>query len=467
MANGTQNDIIFRDGTSQRNRLLPALEPAYFSVEEHSTGDLLRFAREFAKGLKFFNGNNQEDGDWSGLLGDSDKDIADILTFIENPAAFDHDPVRKAWLTRPHLSLFLQFLEMLKGPKAQFDDLTRRHLEHYYRDVLRFGLKPWKPDRAHVLFELAKGTDTVVLPKGTLLQAGKDAKGKFLHYQTLHETVVNQARVSDIRRSFVALENENAGFLFADTVLQAGKASEAKFQALGADLPLKNPVDPYLAKVGFMIESPLFWLGGGGTRTVYLLFAGTDATNANKMKKCFRFELSCANGKWHELEINTVPWAAIATQVNAMDNEDNAFQNSAVLSFTLDFSNGVPSLMSPTDLAGFKHPVLRAVLDQTATLDENGTKAAYKTVFNAIGVNKIGIAVVAEGLDSPKIRNDQAVLNPKAPFEPFGTYPTPKATFTFTHPELCKKPVKMVSLDVTWRGLTDLEASGINHIMLI
>lgn len=448
------DNIIFRDGTSQRNRMLPALAPAYFSVEERSTEDLLRFAQKYARELKFYNLDNEVEGDWSGLLGTSEQDIHNILAFMENPAAFDHDPARKTWLTRPHLSLFLQFLEMLKAPKAQFDDLTRRHLEFYYRDVLRFGPKPWKADRVHVLFEPAKGAGALILSQGTLLQAGKDAKGKFLHYQTLFETVVNQARVSEIRRSFISLEGNNAGFLFADTVLQADKASEAKFQALGADLPLKNPVDPYLAKVGFMIESRSFWLVGGGTRIVYLLFAGTDATNADKMKKCFRFELSCANGKWHQPILETLE--IIPEDLAGIIGGNSGFEGSAILKFTLDFSNGAPSLMPPTDLAGFKHPVLRAVMDQTAALDENGTKAAYKTVFNAIGVNKIGIAVVAEGLDSTIIRNDQAVLNPKAPFEPFGTYPTPKSTFTFTHPELCKKPVKNVSLDVAWRGLTDL-----------
>lgn len=59
-----------RDGTGQSQRLLPALDPAYVKPDERRIEDMLLFARKFAQKLRFFNNDNEPDGDW--------------LTFIEN-----------------------------------------------------------------------------------------------------------------------------------------------------------------------------------------------------------------------------------------------------------------------------------------------------------------------------------------------------------------------------------------------
>ena len=62
-------DLPQRDGTSQANRLQTALAPDYVAVDERSIKDLLAFAREYAKELRYYNVDNQpeEDG-WSGFL---------------------------------------------------------------------------------------------------------------------------------------------------------------------------------------------------------------------------------------------------------------------------------------------------------------------------------------------------------------------------------------------------------------
>ena len=47
-------DINIRDGTSQAGRMQPALDPDYVSVDERTIQDLLAFAREYAKELRYF-----------------------------------------------------------------------------------------------------------------------------------------------------------------------------------------------------------------------------------------------------------------------------------------------------------------------------------------------------------------------------------------------------------------------------
>ena len=58
-------NLIIRDGTSQQMRALAALQDGYFNLDEMHFSDLLAMATEFAGLVKFYNLENQEEGDWS------------------------------------------------------------------------------------------------------------------------------------------------------------------------------------------------------------------------------------------------------------------------------------------------------------------------------------------------------------------------------------------------------------------
>ena len=57
-----------RDGTSQAERLLKALDPTYVQVDERNIGDLLRFALKYAEKLNFYNETNTVSGNWKNFL---------------------------------------------------------------------------------------------------------------------------------------------------------------------------------------------------------------------------------------------------------------------------------------------------------------------------------------------------------------------------------------------------------------
>ncbi|MDQ3110697.1 MAG: baseplate J/gp47 family protein [Bacteroidota bacterium] len=68
-----------RDGTSQAQRLLAALDPAYISVDERKPEDLLMFALSYAEQLKYFNDKNVHEGDWVGFL---KNDVSTLVSII-------------------------------------------------------------------------------------------------------------------------------------------------------------------------------------------------------------------------------------------------------------------------------------------------------------------------------------------------------------------------------------------------
>ena len=78
-SNGLTDEVLsrmLRDGTSQSDRILAALDPDYVLLDERSSRDLLAFSREYAKGLQYYNDNNEAQGDWSAFLGE---DIDEML----------------------------------------------------------------------------------------------------------------------------------------------------------------------------------------------------------------------------------------------------------------------------------------------------------------------------------------------------------------------------------------------------
>jgi hypothetical protein len=194
-----------RDGTSQIGRRLPALDPGYVSVDERGTAQLLEFARAYARQLIFYDEHNRPAGDWSALFDDpltgQQVPTADVLAFIEEPSRFDGQQLR--WLSRPHFVLLLMFLQRLGHVRAQINEFTRRHLEHYYESVLHMQRKAAEPDRVAVLVRLAPGVREHKLEAGTLLDAGKDAGGKRVSYALEHDVYVNRAVVEQLRSVFV------------------------------------------------------------------------------------------------------------------------------------------------------------------------------------------------------------------------------------------------------------------------
>lgn len=192
--------VIRRDGTSQAGRIQPALDPGYVSVDERSIKDLLGFARDFSGKLKFFDAKNREAGDWSAFFGEK-PDLDEIAAFMDDPSKIP--PEKASFYSRPHFALFLTFLKLLNYPRRQINDLTRRHLDFYYLELLGMRKKAAIPDRVHVLLKPAEDADSALVPSGTLLSAGRDNKGIELFYRTERDIVVNHALVERLASLYV------------------------------------------------------------------------------------------------------------------------------------------------------------------------------------------------------------------------------------------------------------------------
>jgi hypothetical protein len=247
------------DGTSQRGRPLPALDPGYAAIDERSTADLLVFVQAFAEHLRYFAadeatgelagepaGELREAGSWADFARDPDVSLADIVAYIAEPERFTGERAR--WLGRPHFALLLTFLELLGHARAQLGDLTRRHLEYYYRDILQMQPEPAQPDRAAMVFRLAARVAQMRLPAGTALQAGRDSSGVPRIYRTERDLFISRAQVAALRSVFVHRLIAGIPDVRRDRSLTARGAFEGTLRiALGVPRP-GDPVPAWRGK---------------------------------------------------------------------------------------------------------------------------------------------------------------------------------------------------------------------------
>lgn len=184
-----------RDGTSQAARARLDLLPDNFRIDERSAADLLARAKAVAGQLRFYDAESlagwYESGrlptaTWAGLfsgIDDADGEIslADAAAFIDRPAAFDGRPLPA--LRRPHVMLLLSFLQLFGHARDAVNGILGRHLDYYYREVLRLVPRAAEPDRVFVLFQPATGVSFTEVADGTLLDAGRDAGGNDRRYR--------------------------------------------------------------------------------------------------------------------------------------------------------------------------------------------------------------------------------------------------------------------------------------------
>ncbi len=98
-----------------------------------------------------------------------------------------------------HLALLFTFLELLKYFQGNINELGKKHLDFFYQQVLRLVPKEAVPDKAHIVFEVAKHLDAYPLSEDLLLKDGKDENKQDIQFGLDHEIVLDKAQIKDLR----------------------------------------------------------------------------------------------------------------------------------------------------------------------------------------------------------------------------------------------------------------------------
>lgn len=411
-------NLIFQLAQSQDDRLQKELEIHFADIDEQTTADLLRLTKAFSVFVNYYRNNPATPvGNWINFFPDE--------TTIEK--LLNSDSAN----TSPHLALFLTFLELYKQPQSIINNITARHLDFYYQDVLRLKKKAAIADQVHLLLELKKNVAPIRILPEHLFSAGKDATNVELIYAPKRETVINAAKVESLRSVF--FDSQGGG-----TIRYAPIANSS--DGLGGKLAENAPKwsgfgKPQLpaAEVGFAIASPVLRMQEGDrTVTVSLQLNNVDSTQLNNISLQKAFDVYITGEK---------SW----------------------LSYTVS-----PSL-SPDNLLTFSFTVPeteKAVIDYNATihgyfyncqtpivqvlLRANNANIGYND-FKNVTLQTAAVTVEVSNITSLTLESDSGTLDPKKAFLPFGPQPTQGSRFMVGYAEALSKKLSQVSIKVKWK----------------
>jgi hypothetical protein len=430
-------NLLRSDGTNQLQRLLPALEANYIVPDERSFSDLVEYARNVAAEIRYYDLSGQSTGDWTPLV-----EPLLVPGPVPGPVLPDEQldgvlEARTDW--PPHLVLFLAFLKQFQNLQSDLNQLTQNHLHYYYGTELGLPLRGASPDDVHVVLELAKTADPTLVAAGTLLDAGKDDKGRPLAYATQNELVVSAAALSGIKRLVVEQDlRKNRRFFVADGFTELEGPSKFTFgrSQLGLD-----PAQRFMteAPLGFAVAAPILGLAEG-ERTITLLAhlslpSSPSPVLAQSIGGALDVTLTGPKG-----------WLAADTVEASLLAGDGSGKPALALKVTLSAAAAAvvafdPALHGPGPSLG--RPLLRVLI--------KGETGIYK-VLDGLVVEKIDLSVAVEGVLNLVVQNADGPLNVNQPMPVFGSQPQLGAPFYIGSAEVFSKRMTSLKLHLEWKS---------------
>ena len=379
------------------------------------------------------------------VISEADRALNDTLTKWDN-----HEP---------HYALFLAFLRLFEYVRTEANTLSRRHLDFYYREVLRLREKPAQPGHVHLLVELAKHTVSHELKRGEQFKAGKDDLSRDVFFANDNDFVANQAKVvalktvyrhgdekvgtaipnsiykgkflSSSRRIF--LRNTYQGRIYASPLVNVTDQSwHPFFNKLYTEGILQNINMPE-AETGFAIASHYLLLEEG-SRTITVEF--TLAAPLSGFSKEHGNDVVCSlTTKKGWLTAEEVTFRAIAAQ--QLQIQITLDGNAPAIT---PYSGKVHGYVFDTEL-----PVLVVKLRHRDT-----SNYIYPLLQDAI-IQSIELKIDVKGLKSIAISNDFGPVDASKPFQPFGASPLKGNALIVGSKELFQKEPDAVSADITWQ----------------
>ncbi|MFM9908605.1 MAG: hypothetical protein ACKVOW_04620, partial [Chitinophagaceae bacterium] len=234
-------------------------------------------------------------------------------------------------LHSPHLALLFSFLKLFQYLQSDLNTYTRKHLDFFYREVLKFKPREASPDKAHIVFEIQNQLDKFLLKKGLLVKDGKDRNKAEIIFSSDDEIVVNKAIVSDVRTLFL---NQQTSYdhSFIEGVYMAPDARKADGQK--TDFKDSDPknwptvgnkyskytdpeqkfIKPYPnARMGFILASPVLLLNEGH-RTIDITLACRLTNNCQDHPTKARGTNNCCEETNPLTGINTINTTTLCNQ---------------------------------------------------------------------------------------------------------------------------------------------------------
>ncbi len=384
--------------------------------------------------------------------------ILDQFLKVYARAVSEAKPALAATLTawnrhEPHYALFLAFLRLFEYARAEANTLTGRHLDFYYRQILRLKEKSAEPGKAHLLVELARQAPAHLIKAGELFKAGKDDRGSEAFFANDRDLVANQAKVAALKNVYRHGEEEvgyptssdrHQGRFFASPVANSEDGLGAPLTSVDESWhPFfhKRYQDGVLAEimmseaeVGFALASHHLFLAEG-ERTVTLGMTITGSTAALLSPEDYRDEITCL-------------FSAAEGWVEGVLQNFSRTENSK-LELKVKLSGGEPAVTPyNAKVHGYSFGVNLPML--LVKIKHTDGKYIYN-LFQDTEVANLVLTTEVSGLKTLAVSNDFGPVDTSKPFLPFGASAIKGSALLIGSRELFQKTGAAFELTIKWQ----------------
>jgi hypothetical protein len=374
----------------------------------------------------------------------------------------------------PAIGLFISFLKLYGFAQDDLNNITAKHLDYFYNELLQQKLKPSEPDHVHVCFSLSDHVDTGFVERGTLLKAGVDEEGYDCLYAADDHMTVNKTKVVELctiavnKEPLVGIENayEFISAINQSNVLSSPKGnfdfSLAPIDLFSSDTAKTNTIvhTNKISEIGLAVASPILLLQEGIRECELILnfdlksmstlltflerYTETQELTFDRafymlFYRAFNISLSSSSGWYHVTDFKLVPPTSVI--------------DSFKISFTLPM--GAPAIIpmsadffEKTEIVLYdsEWPVLKMCLTNAKSM------FMYSYLKDLI-ISECNIRVSVQGIKNLEVYNDMGKLDTSNPFYPFGSTPVLGSNVLIGNDEIYKKNIKEISIELGWYNL--------------
>ncbi|MDB4539889.1 hypothetical protein N9231_05655, partial [Saprospiraceae bacterium] len=391
-----------------------------------------------------------------------------------------------------------------------------RLLFYYYHKILKINRLKGESDQVHLHFDLAEDFERFMLPENTILTAGTDTLGNNLLFETTNAVEITQVKIASLKTIYASrlddLDTSNyrlTSHIYAAPDADSRDGHGLKMENRYDTWPLfgeeqeykpQDEVNMANAEIGWAFSSPVLHLGEGKrTITIRMDFVPSstrilkrlihdvynkvnDERAPNEPKKIiqevfydrifnqldksrnFRIYLS-GSLDWIEVDPNTISVKAVGDGDWAYNSELPTEDNIKVLDaleieFTLPVAAPAITYYDPNSLEGVQFdsfdPVMKFIL--------NDKKQPYIYSFlQALELDKVKISVQVDNYKSIKVQDENGVIYENKNFYPFTFAPQRATQCNIACPELFKKNLSEVELNIKWDKIPDTVEDFVNN----
>ncbi|KAA1247755.1 hypothetical protein [Aquimarina sp. RZ0] len=366
----------------------------------------------------------------------------------------------------PNNAMYITFVMLYEKLQGHINQLSKKHLDFYYKEILQQTISRAIPTTAIVCFEATPKSKSTPIPEGTELSAGKlFGSKKEILFKTNKAILINPISIQSIetlffnKSSFIKVGTDLpiiSSILKNQLILNAKKNPETNNWALfGADQNtlINSEIAPIITTdVGFMIGSPVLFLEEG-KREVTLSCTLEENSASHIFWKLLEqmtineklpFDVVCARVFEEAFIISYTSiksWETVSSYEVSFNKEENTF----IIHFVLQNTEApVTALASEKEHSVW--PMIRVIFDEYAPV-------YVYSFFKGVILEDITIDIEVTEIKNLAVYNNIGKMPLTKAFDLFGPLPAKGGYLMIGKSELFKKEITHIDIDIDWEAV--------------